>query len=326
MGMSMRSKKAETGMNGQSIAPKVPPDPMPAQIEPCLAKASSLVPIGPDWLYEIKWDGYRVTLIISPNGVRVVTRGGLNWTDRFPAIVDSAKALGVGTAILDGEAVVLDDEGRSDFSQLQRAVGAHRFAINTTEIVMYAFDLLYLEGNDLRNRPLEDRKALLEQVLRDADGSIRFCEAIEGDGGEIVDAVCELGLEGVVAKRKGGRYRSGRGGDWIKVKCLQKADFHVIGYVVAGGGVSKLFLGRKDSDGLTYVGSVGSGFTRQAAGELLRSLETIRQADPLARVKGNLVRLSLPLILATVQFRGWTASGKLRHASFKGAQVDDSDD
>ena len=324
MVMSMRSKKAETELKGQPIAPKVPPDPMPAKIEPCLAKASSYVPSGPDWLYEIKWDGYRIALFISPEGVRVITRGGLNWSGQFPDIVGSAKALGVETAILDGEAVVLDHEGRSDFSKLQRAVGARRFAANTTEIVMYAFDLLYLEGNDLRDRPLEFRKALLEQVLRDAGGSIRFCEAIEGEGGAIFDAVCELGLEGVVAKRKGGRYRSGRARDWIKIKCLQKADFHVIGYVIAGGGVSKLFLGRKDGDGLTYVGSVGSGFTRQAAGELLRSLETVRQADPLAKVKGNIVRLHLPLVVATVHFRGWTARGKLRHASFKGASVDDS--
>lgn len=324
--MSMRLKKAETKLNGKPLVPKVPPDPMPGKIEPCLAKAASHVPSGPDWLYEIKWDGYRIALFISPEGVRVITRGGLNWTDQFPDIVDSAKALGVGTAVLDGEAVVLDDEGRSDFGKLQRAVGARRFATNTTEIVMYAFDLLYLDGNDLRNRPLEERKALLERVLRDADRSIRFCEAIEGDGSAIFDAVCELGLEGVVAKRKGGRYRSGRARDWLKIKCLQKADFHVIGYVVAGGGVSKLFLGRKDDDKLTYVGSVGSGFTRQAAGELLRSLETVRQADPLARVKGNLVRLNLPIVIATVQFRGWTARGKLRHASFKGAAVDDSGD
>ncbi|MCV9964335.1 non-homologous end-joining DNA ligase [Pararhizobium sp. BT-229] len=322
----MRSKRAETELTGQRIVPKVPPDPMPAKIAPCLAKASSHVPSGPDWMYEIKWDGYRIALFISPDGIRVITRGGLNWTIRFPAIADSARTLGVGTAILDGEAVVLDEEGRSDFSRLQRAVGAHRFAVNTTEIVMYAFDLLYLEGNDIRDWPLEERKALLEQVLRDATGSIRFCEAIEGDGASIFNAVCELGLEGVVAKKKGGRYRSGRSKDWTKIKCLQTADFYVVGYVIAGRGISKLLLGRKEDQGLTYVGSVGSGFTRQVAGELFRSLESVREADPLSRIRGNLVRLKLPLIVATVNFRGWTTRGKLRHASFKGARVDDTGD
>lgn len=322
----MQSEKAKTRTKRRFITPKVPPDPMPTQIDPSLAKGASKVPVGSDWLYEVKWDGYRVSLFISSGEVRVITRGGLNWTVRFPAIAASAKTLGVETAILDGEAVVLDEEGRSDFSRLQRAVGAHRFAVNTTEIVMYAFDLLYIDGNDLRDRPLEDRKAILERVLRDATRAIRFCETIEGDGTAILDAVCELGLEGVVAKRKRGRYRSGRGGDWQKIKCVQTAEFYVIGYAIAAGGVAKLLLGRKDDNGLSYVGSVGSGFTRQSAKELLQSLEAVREADPLSRVRGNTVRLQLPLIVAKVNFRGWTVSGKLRHASFQSARVDDGGD
>jgi bifunctional non-homologous end joining protein LigD len=319
----MGPEEIGTRRNGRHIAPKVPPDPFPPKIEPCLAKASPKVPVGSDWLYEIKWDGYRITLSISSDGVRVITRGGLDWTMRFPHIVASAKALGLGTAIMDGEAVVLDDEGRSDFGLMQSAVGAHRFSANMTEIVMYAFDLLYLEGNDLRNRPLEDRKALLEQILSDDAGSLRYSEPIEGDGNSIFDAVCEFGLEGIVAKRKKGHYRSGRKGDWLKIKCVQTADFYVVGYAFAGRGITKLLLGRKEEQGLSYVGSVGSGFTRQTAGELFRSLEFVREADPLSRVRGNMVRLNLPLIVATVNFRGRTASGKLRHASFQGARVDE---
>lgn len=308
------------------IEPKSPPDPMPTLIEPCLAKPSARVPVGPDWLYEIKWDGYRVLVYISPDGVRVMTRGGENWTVRFPGIVASAQALGVETAILDGEAVILDDQGRSDFNRLQRAVGAHRFMVNSTEIVMYAFDLLHLDGHDLRQRPLEDRKALLERLLPEGHGSIRFSEAIEGDGMQFFEAARDLGLEGIVAKRRGGRYRSGRGGDWLKIKCLHRAHFYVIGYAVTVGGISKLLLGRKDVDGMTYVGSVGTGFTRQAAKELLRSLEAVKDADPLAKVRGKMVRLHLPLIIAEVDFSGWTAGGKLRHASFKSARVADGED
>lgn len=145
--------------------PSQPLDPMPDRIEPCLALLRPTPPVGPDWLYELKWDGYRLAMHIEPKGVRIITRGGHDWTHRFPGIAATASKLGVGTTILDDEAVVLNKEGRSDFGALQRSLGGHGGKRASTEAVFFAFDLLYFDGHDLTKTELAVRQHLLADFL-----------------------------------------------------------------------------------------------------------------------------------------------------------------
>ncbi len=164
--------------------PNLPFDPMPDRIEPCLALLKAAPPVGPDWAYEIKWDGYRLAIHIEPKGVRIITRGGHDWTHRFPAIAAAAKELGVGTAILDGEAVVLNAQGRSDFGALQRSLGGRGGKRASTESVLFAFDLLYFDGHDLTKTELSVRRHLLTDLLDGAVGAIQLSEEVEGSGAE----------------------------------------------------------------------------------------------------------------------------------------------
>ncbi len=160
--------------------PNLPFDKMPTRIEPCLALLKPKAPTGSDWIYEIKWDGYRLQLNKSGTDVTIITRGGHDWTDRFPTIVEAAKALPVGTVILDGEAVVLDEVGRSDFSALQQALGGRSGKRHASEAIFIAFDCLYLDGHDLRQMEQDARRHLLEGLVpAEADGGIRLSQEIE---------------------------------------------------------------------------------------------------------------------------------------------------
>jgi bifunctional non-homologous end joining protein LigD len=172
---------------------------MPDRIEPCLALLKSKPPSGPDWVFEVKWDGYRLAVHAGRDGVRVITRGGHDWTHRFPAIAQAAKALGT-TLILDGEAVVFDEQGRSDFAGKRKA----------SEAILYAFDLLYFDGHDISRLELAERRHMLQELLKYQQGVIRLSEAIEADGAVLLRAACANGLEGIIAKHKRRPYRSGR--------------------------------------------------------------------------------------------------------------------
>jgi len=169
---------------------------MPRRVDPCVAALVDKPPKGPDWAFEVKWDGYRLVVHVEPGEVRAVTRGGYDWTKKFRLIVDEARELGHASMIIDGEAVVLDDQGRSDFGLLQRAVGKRPSAHDVGEIIFYAFDLLYLDGRDLRNLPLSERRRLLEPIVAAREGAIRFSEEVPADGEEFFRVACELGLRG----------------------------------------------------------------------------------------------------------------------------------
>lgn len=162
--------------------PNLPFDPMPTRVEPCLALLKTAPPKGADWPFEVKWDGYRLAIHIEPKGVRIITRGGHDWTHRFPAIAAAAKNLGLGTAILDGEAVVLDEQSRSDFGALQRSLGGRGGKRSSAESVFFAFDLLYFDGHDLKGAELSIRRHLLEGFLDGAIGAIQLSEEAHGDG------------------------------------------------------------------------------------------------------------------------------------------------
>lgn len=295
---------------------------MPTRIEPCLALLKPMVPTGSDWLYEIKWDGYRLAIHIEQSHVRIITRGGHDWTHRFPALVEAARKLSVETAILDGEAVVLDGAGRSDFGALQRSLGGRGGKRVSTESIFMAFDLLYLDGHDLTGTEFALRRHLLEDLVEpEVSGAIRLSAETQTDGSQLLRHVCKAGLEGIIAKRRDQPYRSGRTGDWLKIKCIQSESFMIVGYeasLAARGGLGSLLLaGRKGAE-LVYVGAVGTGFTTKVATELRGALDALITKTPAVSMKGKRLVFVEPRLIAEIEFRGWTEDGNLRHASFKG--------
>ncbi|MGW9333621.1 non-homologous end-joining DNA ligase [Bosea sp. NPDC055594] len=298
-------------------------DPMPARVEPCLALLRPAPPVGPDWAFEVKWDGYRLAVHRRGAEVRIITRGGHDWTHRFPAIAESALDLPAESFILDGEAVVFNDEGRSDFGALQQALGGRGGKGTAHLAVLYAFDLLYLDGHDLMRMSLDERRQMLQFLLAPSDQSIRLSEEVEAAGVRFLEQACEMGLEGIIAKRRSAPYRPGRGGDWLKIKCVQSETFLIVGYEpspAALGGVGRLLLAAHGNYGLTYVGSVGTGFTQQSARDLRKQLDRLKTAAPPVRAAKKGVVWTKPMLAAEIAFRGWTHDVKLRHASFKGVR------
>lgn len=298
-------------------------DPMPERVEPALALLKARPPNGRRYIAELKFDGHRLAIHIEPQGVRVITRGGHDWTARFPAIAEAAKRLGVASAILDGEAVVLDDQGRPDFGALQQCLGGRGGKLPSASAIFFAFDLLYIDGHDIRNTELASRRHLLGELIGDREGPIRFSEEIEGDSGAIFEAACEHGLEGVIFKDPDSPYRSDRTGDWIKVKCIRSESFFIVGYEkfkVARGGVGSLLLAAWKGKQLHYVGSVGTGSKYKVAAELRAMMDRLVTKKPPVAYEGpskDLVWVQ-PTLIAEIEYRAWTDDGKLRHASYKG--------
>ena len=210
--------------------PQLPFDPMPERIEPCLARLISKPPHGDEWSYELKWDGYRLAVHIEPGRVRIITRGGHDWTHRFPGIETEAKRFAPTTMILDGEAVVLDEQGRPDFGMLQNSLGGRGGKRPAGNAILYAFDLLYLDGHDLTRMEYGARRSMLEDVLAEKDSSIRLSEEFDADPDELLRNACLHDLEGIIAKHRDRPYRSGRTGDWLKIKCVQSDTFAIVGY------------------------------------------------------------------------------------------------
>lgn len=303
--------------------PNLPLDPMPARIEPCLALLKAKPPKGGDWVFEVKWDGYRLAVHIEPSGVRILTRGGHDWTERFPAILAEARRLSVSTAILDGEAVVLDHHGRSDFGMLQQCLGGRAGKRTSREAIFMAFDLLYFDGHDITGTELTARRHLLEGLVpAGGEDAIRLSEEIEADGDVLLQAACEHGLEGIIAKRRDSPYRSGRLGDWLKIKCVQSDGFVIVGYeksTASFGGIGRLLLAARKGNELVYVGGVGTGFNERSASELRKQMDKMIISKPAVDTgrKRNAVFVD-PKLVAEIEYRAWTHDGKLRHASYKG--------
>lgn len=296
-------------------------DEMPRRVKPCLALLVPRPPVGPEWIYEIKWDGYRLAVHLDGDRVRVLTRGGHDWTTRFAHIADEARQLGHKTIILDGEAVVLDEKGRSDFGALQNSLGGRSGSRFAREAVFYAFDLLYLDGRDLKNERLSERRIVLEKLLQKRQGAIRLSETIEADANLLFERACELGLEGIIAKRLDRPYRSGRYGEWQKIKCIQSDSFAIVGYEPSNampGAIGRLLLAARRGDELVYVGGVGTGFTNKKARELKTMLDAVPARKPPVAVERKNAIFADPRFVAEIEYRGWTTTLKLRHASFKG--------
>ena len=313
-------KKAAAKPRGRKAA-------LPDFVAPALASLRAAPPAGQEWLHEVKFDGYRLQARIEGGKARLLTRSGQDWTDRFgTAVIDALRALPVRTALLDGELVVESGNGASDFSALQADLSAGR----DDRFVFYLFDLLYLDGYDLRALPLTQRKAMLEKLLAPASGPLRYSGHFPESGALVLRHACRLALEGIVSKRADAPYRSGRGRSWIKSKCSARQEFVVGGYVpstVTEGAIGSLVLGVHRDGALEHVGRVGTGFSADVARDLFARLEALRQkaspfAQPLTGTQARKVRYVRPELVAEVEFRAWTADGNLRHASFRGLRED----
>ncbi len=300
---------------------------MPDRIEPCLAELMPRAPSGDRWSYEIKWDGYRVAVHKSGDAVTVITRGGHDWTKRFPTIAAAAKDLPVGSAILDGEAVFLDEMGRSDYNALASDLGGPTSGKASVNSIMMAFDLLYFDGHDLTGVEQRSRRHLLESLVPpDETGSIRLSQEIEGGGQAIFEAACSHELEGIIAKDRDAPYRSGRSGDWRKIKCVQSDGFVILGYEPGSGygGIGKILMAAMDGDQLRYVGGVGTGLSGRSAAVLKNEIENIIASKPaISMARKRDVVWVRPVLIAEVDYRGWTGDQKLRHASYKGLRDPD---
>jgi bifunctional non-homologous end joining protein LigD len=299
-----------------------------ADPKPQLTTAADQAPDGPQWFHEIKYDGYRLLARIRDGKAQLLTRNGLDWTEKFPALAARLAGLPVSAALIDGEIVHLEPNGTTDFGHLQDAISNER----TDPLVFYAFDLLHLDGYDLTGSALEDRKALLaELVPPHSTAMLRYSDHQVGRGPEFFRHACDYGLEGIVSKRRDRPYRPGRSKDWIKAKCANRDEFVVIGFTEPAGtryGLGALLLGYYDGHGtLHYAGRVGTGFGDAQLAALRAQLEPLERANaPVAALpkgaslKG--VHWADPTLVAEVRYGNWTADKVLRHATFVGLRDD----
>jgi bifunctional non-homologous end joining protein LigD len=307
-----------------------PREPLPAFITPQLATLASTVPAGDDWIHELKLDGYRIEARVesrSEPGVQLLTRTGLDWTRRMPSIVEAVAALPVRAALLDGEVVVLADDGTTSFADLQAAfqVGARR------PITYFVFDLLHLDGRNLRDLPLLERKQILSDLLagNPSDGPIRLSEHLSGSGAAVFEHACKLGAEGIISKLARGKYVSLRGSAWLKRKCGREQEFVIGGFTLPSNGirgVGALLLGYHERGKLIYVGRTGTGFTLKLHRSLRDRLDSLRaKSTPFADLPPGVnrgVQWVRPELVAQVAFANWTADRLVRQAAFKGLRED----
>jgi bifunctional non-homologous end joining protein LigD len=242
--------------------------PIPGFIKPQLATLKSKAPSGDQWLHEIKYDGYRVQIHLDDGKKRVFTRNGLDWTKRFSAIAGTLDI--PGQAIIDGEVVVVH-EGRTNFSELQAELATGRQG----RLELYAFDLLWLNGDDSRKLSQIERKVALKVLLDGIGPPVHYSEHLVGDGQGMFDHAAKLNWEGIVSKKAGAPYRSERGEAWIKIKTVQKGKFPVVGFIADPSGVAALYLGKREGKDLVYMGKVGTGWNRTTSAQIRKALDTV---------------------------------------------------
>jgi bifunctional non-homologous end joining protein LigD len=312
--------------------------PMPARIHPMLATAIDEPFDNPDWLFEIKWDGYRAVAFIENDDVRLVSRNQNNLTAQFPELSDLPKSVKAKTSVLDGEIVALDDEGRPSFSLMQQRTGFQpgKRRLPRREgvpVVYYAFDLLYLDGYDLRKVALEKRKELLHSVL-ESGVLVRFSDHYPEKGRDLFAAAGQRGLEGILAKKRDSTYQEERSRDWLKIKITQRQECVIGGYTDPEGSrqyFGSVVLGLYDQRGrLIHVGQAGSGFDQKTLNQIYERLKPLAtKVNPFYGEIGGLKKVHFvrPELVAEIKFSEWThetAEGgmKLRAPVFLGLRFD----
>ncbi|MDD2397191.1 MAG: DNA ligase D [Tissierellia bacterium] len=292
-----------------------------------LAKLANTVPEGDEWLYEMKYDGYRILAFVEGNSVRLITRNGNDITKRFFKIASSLIDLAKGRAmVLDGEIVVTDDSGKTDFQALQNYLKAQK----PQTLTYIIFDLLAIDGEDIRGHSLMDRKEKLESLMQDAPNNLYYSRYVKGYGKESFAAACEAGMEGIVGKKPDSIYSGNRNDDWIKLKCDKRQEFVIGGYSLSDkrtSGVSSLLLGVYDGEELIYAGRVGTGISEndmivlESNFQGLRRLESPFKQEPKTKSNEKITWLE-PKLAAEIKFAEWTKENLLRQASYKGLRAD----
>lgn len=333
---SPHAAKDRDGPAGPDHGAHVPVEPPPGAREATLprepkAQLATLAreaPAGDGWLHEIKFDGYRILARWDGEEVRLFSRNGKDWTDRFPEIAESLSRLPPVPALLDGEVVALESDGSSSFRRLQEALSEER----TRGLVYQVFDLLHLRDHDLTRVPLEERKRTLHDLMATSEASgerVRYTDHIEGKGPAFLERACGMGLEGIISKRRDAPYAAGRNKGWLKAKCTRHRELVIGGYTDPAGsrtGFGALLLGAHDDDGrLVYVGKVGTGFDERRLLRLHEALVRIEVEaspfEPMPKGVGS-VHWVRPVLVAEVEFTEWTGDGMLRHPTFRGLRED----
>ena len=301
---------------------------LPNKVAPQLASVADAPPDEDGWLTEIKFDGYRILASLDHGRVRLLTRNGNDWTDRLPAVAKAVGQLYVDSALVDGELVALEKDGISSFPALQAALSNGR----DQTLVYYLFDLLHLDGWDLRKCKLRDRKDRLKGIDT-WHGMLRYSDHHEGDAARMRQAACKMKLEGIICKKADAPYRSGRGHDWLKVKCTGREELLVVGWTEPAGsrtGLGALHLGYYDPQGrLHYAGGVGTGFSDETLAMLRDRLDGLGASPPSGlMVAGedlgaDRIHWVRPELVAEVpRFTAWSGAGRVRHAVFLGLRED----
>jgi len=300
------------------------PGKLPAFREPQLATLVDAVPSGNQWMHEIKFDGYRVLAAVAGDKVKLFTRSGLDWSDKFAPLPEAFAALDLPPALIDGEIVALDSNGNPSFSALQKALKEGQPA----RLALFAFDLLSLAGEELTALPNIERKERLEALLADAAPPIHVADHVIGAGEKLFAAMCQAGQEGIISKRVDAPYRGARTKSWVKVKCTLRQEFVVLGWSESsarGRGFASLLLGQREGDELVYKGKVGTGFDGPTMDDLTARMAKLARKSPaveVPRVEAKGAHWITPKLVAEVAFAEFTGDGRIRHGSFIGLRGD----
>jgi len=301
---------------------------LPRFVTPCLATLVAKAPDDKRWEHEIKFDGYRIQARLDHGKVKLMTRKGLDWARKFPSVAKAVGKLHAKTALIDGELVAHDSKGISRFSLLQQDLTSGRQG----RMMLCAFDLMHLNGANLKPLPLFARKAALAKLIRRGhDRHLRFSRSLHGHGPLLLKHACRMGLEGIISKRADARYHSGRGRDWLKAKCSDRQELVVAGFAPSSANshaVGALVLAFYRRGKLCYAGRTGTGFTHDTARTLYRRLKAhARKTSPFRPVPKDESGRRRPIwveprMVVEVDFHGWTQGDRVRQASFQGVRRD----